>query len=231
MGAETGSQCPPAWSYEKQHSWGGACATGKMQSPIAVAVVDEKAATLSLPPLLFHYIPFIGRVLNTSRTLEVVIPAEAAESVDRARSSYVLREFHFHFPAEHKHGTVTHSGELHFVHQDKVTKRYFVVAVWIEAGKANPALDPIVGLARDLKGCQTSTASTKIDPAKILPDPFSYATYNGSLTTPPCTEGVTVVILDNVITASKEQIAVLSRGEKNARDVQPRGGRLIHRRN
>jgi carbonic anhydrase len=219
-------QCPPAWDYQHQSSWGGECAAGHAQSPIVIA----KASTKELPPLRFRYAPFAAPVLNTSRTTEVEVPHGTVERLQQGKATYELLQFHFHFPAEHLEGGVAHAGELHLVHRDPTTKKLHVVAIWIDRGATNAALAPIVMLATNLAGCKTSAKSATINPALLLPDTSSYETYTGSLTTPPCTEGVTFILLGNTITASAEQIAALSRGEVNARAAQPVGARKVYLR-
>ncbi len=225
--AAAAATCPPTWTYQNQAAWGGECPTGKYQSPIDIGprvVVDRR-----LPPIHFNYKPFALSVLNTARYYEVVEPKESAVEIDG--HSYELEQFHFHFPSEHRVYGVSLSGELHLVHEHGGTK--VVVGVFIiesKNRKANPALEPIVKLARQTAACDTKRSPETFDPIVLIPKGAAYTTYDGSLTTPGCDGGVRWYVLTTPIYASRDQIRALAADGKSARrPVKPLNGRVPRR--
>jgi carbonic anhydrase len=117
---------------------------------------------------------------------------------------YELVQFHFHHPSEHLLSGKKFDMELHFVHRSEAG-RLAVLGVFIQPGAANAALGPIwaampaeAGPARD--------AGAVVRPAALLPATRGYFRYTGSLTTPPCSEGVLWTVYKDPIEASPDQI-------------------------
>lgn len=223
-----GSSCVP-YDYNGQSQWGGLCATGTAQSPIAVATTTQK----SLELLEFHYSRLTAGVQNTSNNIQVNLPSTTNQYLLVAgRTRYPLLQFHFHFPSEHTVSGTAYAGELHLVHNDPGTGNPTVVAVFIEtSGTDNDGLAPIITAASGL-ACTSPQAAAAIDASLLLPDStWGYLTYNGSLTTPDCTGPVRWIILGNTITASQAQIDALKILPDNARDPQPLNGRTVYVQN
>lgn len=223
-------QCPPKWNYSGTTApeyWGGlntdwiACSTGMHQSPIAPRAFDT--LNNDLPLLDVTLTPSTFDVKNTSYTLEVSNLAPAW-TINWGGRRATLKQFHFHRPAEHYDpvGKVRPDAEIHFVFKEDNADRYIVLAAWVMKGAANDALAKI--LAPNPVSCQAPKHSDQtIKITELLKNPNHYATYNGSLTTPPCTENVTFILTLESITASQDQLTALTilplpRG--NARPLQ-----------
>lgn len=226
--AAADGRCPAKWGYgpnDGPAQWGSLdpawriCSTGLQQSPLDVKNFDARRD--DLPPLTF---PGNARfyVENSGHDLEIRMPAgerDLWKLVRRGLPTLTLERFHFHVPAEHYDKGKQHAGEVHFVFNDGA--RAVVVAVWITPGAANPALTKILALKPPNKCTHSPTSRDPISMADFrLVNPDHYATYNGSLTTPPCSENVTFIILLDPITASPEQIKMLQLIPNNARPLQ-----------
>jgi len=137
-----------------------------------------------------------------------------------------LLQFHFHVPAEHRDGS-TPIGEIHFVFR-MTSGRLLVLAVWIDEGQENGALQKIID-AKPTASCATGTTASELSIAQLLPSNRNhYARYEGSLTTPPCDENVTWIIELEPIHATKAQVEKLRVGTSaNARPTQPLNGRTV----
>jgi carbonic anhydrase len=178
------------------------CATGIAQSPIDINSLARRDDTLAR--LTFGGGASTFRVKNTGNNLKVYLTNPW--TLTSFTPAATLEEFHFHVPAEHLDRGYRHAGELHFVF--KTATKAYAVAVWIDAGPANNAIASV--LANKPPACQTSGTSTQtVIIGGLLVNPQHYATYSGSLTTPPCSEPVAFLITLNPITASPAQIAGL----------------------
>lgn len=218
----------PHWAYEGHDGpavWGGIspafrqCAAGRQQSPIDLDLTA--AAHVKLPPLELHYGPARVIEVDNGHTVEDRVPR--GEYVVHRDTHYELEQFHFHHPSEHTLDGVRFPLEVHLVHR-AATGHLLVIGVLVEDGAEHPALEalfhrlPRVG----------ESVTTNVDPSGLLPDDRHYASYEGSLTTPPCTEGVRWIVLTHPIEASGRQIAQFSaRYPHNNRPVMPRHGRDI----
>jgi carbonic anhydrase len=147
------------------------------------------------------------------RAIRVDCPSGSHAEIDGIR--YVLAQFHLHCPSEHTFGGSHTPAALHLVHQS-AAGGLAVVAVMLVTGQANPAVGALVAA---LEGTE---ASGTIDPASLLPDDRAYVAYEGSLTTPPYTEGVAWRVLIHPVELSAEQLAALEAvHHDNNRPVQP----------
>ena len=225
---------PPHWSYSGENSperWGSlshlyaACSVGQRQSPIDI----RKTVHADLPDIEFAYKPVPLTIEDNGHSIKVET-GETGEAghivVDGDR--FELKHLHFHRPSEEKIDGKTYAMSAHLVHQAK-DGRLAVVAVLIEAGKKDHPLIRTLWNHLPLEKEKTVTRDdVRIDPAHILPAKRAYYTFMGSLTTPPCTEGVLWLILKTPIQLSKEQLAGFATVYKNnARPVQPVNGRTI----
>jgi len=218
------------WSYEGQQGpdhWSALsgdfsiCSQGKNQSPINLTKMIEA----KLSPLSFSY-GYGGKdVVNNGHTIQVTY--QKGSVLTLAGHHYELRQFHFHAPSENTIEGHSYPMEAHLVHADK-EGNLAVVAVMFKQGKANPTLEKIW---REMpkKMLQEKHLSQSVNAMGLLPKDKTYYRFNGSLTTPPCTEGVTWLVMKHYMTASKAQIEAFERtvGEPNNRPLQPINARVI----
>lgn len=193
-----------------------ACAVGIEQSPVAIR--SAAAAHTPLPPLMFDY--HTARVSVTHDGHAVLTTFKDSIGLAIKGVGYKLIQFHYHHPAEHSIDGRAAPIELHLVHQNAAGS-LAVVGVMFEPGAPNNVLASVMNAIG---------VDAVIDPSLLLPDDVDYFTYNGSLTTPPCSEGVKWIVLEQPMTASAEQIAALRKLiESNARPVQKLNDRLVQR--
>lgn len=222
------SQGAPHWSYDGKNgppTWGTldpkwrACMVGKAQSPIDI---EPRAGNAS--PIIFHYRPAPVTVRDNGHTLEVT-PAPG-NSIEIDGDSYRLVQFHFHMPSEHTIAGEHYPLELHLVHQDDDGK-LAVVAVMYDAGAESRALGAL--WSRWPRSQDADDHGKKpFDPSELLPETRTVYRYTGSLTTPPCSEGVLWNVMRRAMTDSKAHLDGFARHyPHNAREVQPRNDRRI----
>lgn len=214
----------PHWSYANQNAWAGVagtCGGGREQSPINLASASPMAETADLVP---HYLTMRGRFVNNGHTLQFT-PAATA-TLDIGADHYNLAQFHFHSPAEHTLDRRAYPVELHFVHRNE-HGQLAVVGVFIEEGAENPAL---AALLEQMPRGEGDARATELDVnlMALLPPDRAYFAYAGSLTTPPCSEGVRWNVLRTPIQASAQQIAAMREAlGASARHVQPVNERTV----
>jgi carbonic anhydrase len=209
------------WSYAEQEEWGGECPNGSEQSPISLA---STTAQTDLPDLRPSFAEGSGQFINNGHTLQFTPSAPGATTI--GADSYDLVQFHFHGASEHKLDGVNYPLELHFVHKN-AAGQLAVVGVFIGDGDSNPALAALIAALPNEAGEEHAT-SPSVDPAALLPASMRYFAYAGSLTTPPCSEGVRWNVLATPIFASHDQIQALTAalGSSN-REVQPLNTRVL----
>jgi carbonic anhydrase len=221
------------WSYDGEGGpadWGrmkpefAACSVGKRQSPIDI----REGIKLSLDPVTFDYKPTSFKVQDNGHTIQVNLPA--GNSIDVMGERYELVQFHFHRPSEESIDGRRFDMVAHFVHKS-LEGRLAVVAVLIERGSAQGQLQQVWNNLPLEKG-DTVNARGTLDLERLLPADRGYFTYMGSLTTPPCSEGVLWMVMKQPVQASSEQLGVFARlYPMNARPVQSASGRLIKESN
>ncbi len=142
---------------------------------------------------------------------------------------YKLLQLHFHTPSETLWHKQSYPAEIHFVHQGKDGK-VAVVAVFVKGGAENAALKVILDNVPKESAQEVAVPNERIFPAELLPVDKRYYTFAGSLTTPPCSEGLKWIVLSTPITASPAQILKIRQvaGGANARPAQPLNNREIH---
>lgn len=212
------------WSYQGDDGpshWGGLCSSGKNQSPVDL----RDAVKARLAPLSFKYDSLAQDVLNNGHTVQVTYAPGSTLTVDSHQ--YQLKQFHFHAPSENLLDGKHFPLEAHFVHAD-ADGNLAVVAVFFEGGAANAALEKL-GKDLPLRAGDKHDLDVKIAAAELMPKARDYYRFSGSLTTPPCSEGVNWLVLKHPITASEKQIEQLhaAMGHDNARPVQPLNARII----
>jgi carbonic anhydrase len=217
----SGATGPEKWST-LEHDF-GSCALGKTQSPIDIRDVEAREA--DLPAIDFAYQASPLKIIDNGHTIQVNYAPGSFISVGGRR--YELVQFHFHKPSEEKLNGKGYDMVAHLVHKDSDDK-LAVVAVLLENGKTNPLIDTLWSHFPTQTNQETVVGSANIDVADLLPDNHAYYTFTGSLTTPPCTEGVTWLVLQHPSAVSAAQVARFgSLYPMNARPVQPVNGRAI----
>jgi carbonic anhydrase len=194
------------------------CVAGTRQSPIDL----PEAPAGRLLPLSFHYRPTPLEVENNGHTIEVAVTSKSYLRIGQER--YRLAQFHFHTPSEHRLHGEEFPMELHFVHRNELGE-LAVVGVFLREGAENPVLQKIWD---HIPAEGFSAYVEKIDPEDLLPENREYYRYAGSLTTPPCTEGVRWHVMEEPVEVSAEQIETFrDLFPHNARPLQPMNSRPV----
>ncbi len=225
-------QHAPHWSYEGEEGpehWGelsedfSMCSEGWNQSPINL-VNDVHA---NLPELKFEYYSSLVDEINNGHSIQQNIKPGSFVRIPERGLSYELKQFHFHSPSEHTVDGKSFAMEIHFVHSDE-NGELAVVGVLIDEGEEHPVLSQLWAFMPENPG-DTNQKPIGIEETNLLPPTREYYAYSGSLTTPPCTEGVSWVVLKTPIHASAEQIATFKNrvGQATNRPVQPIHARMI----
>lgn len=216
----------PHWGYGDQASWravskeAAACAVGGRQSP--VNLYDQPS--IDAPDLDFAYAGVEANFFNNGHTLQIAMPEGLALNAGGAVFSLV--QAHFHSPSEHQIEGESFGLEIHFVHKTR-EGRLGVVGVLFREGAENPALGALFSKIPARIG-EAEGVKVYFDPSAFLPADRTYFQYDGSLTIPPCTEGVLWRVMRDPIEASAAQIAAFKEvvGE-NARELQALNGRSV----
>jgi carbonic anhydrase len=213
-----GAGGPEHWAELKPEF--ATCARGTRQSPIDI----RDGIKVELDPVQFDYRPATFRVIDNGHTVRVEVGA--GNAIDVLGRHYELIEFHFHRPSEERVDGQAFAMVAHLVHK-AADGRLAVVAVLLEPGRAQPVVQSVWNNLPLDKG-EEVTPKVSIDLSGLLPEDRRYYTYMGSLTTPPCSEGVLWMVMRKPVTLSPEQIGVFARlYPMNARPIQQASGRLI----
>jgi len=217
-----GSGGPERWGRMKPEF--AKCSSGTRQSPIDI----REGIKVELDPVQFDYKPSAFKVLDNGHTIQVnVAPGNAIEVMGQR---FELVQFHFHRPSEERIDGKAFDMVAHLVHKN-LEGRLAVVAVLLEKGSAQPIVQSVWNNLPLEKGDEIA-ARTPIDLNRLLPAERGYFTYMGSLTTPPCSEGVLWMVMKQPVAISGEQIDIFARlYPMNARPIQSASGRLIKESN
>lgn len=210
--ATTVSAHPAHWSYEGETSpehWAEldklftTCSTGKTQSPINILpekVQDDE----SLSPIKVEYAPSPVSIINNGHTIQVNLKNQD-NRITLEGKTYILQQFHFHLPSEHEVDGKHADMELHFVHKSE-DETLAVLSVLITKGSENVELKKLWSVLPSEESEQEVPVEGVFDMNQLLPTDLYSFRYQGSLTTPPCTEGVQWIVLENPVQWSDEQI-------------------------
>ena len=217
-----GPSGPAAWARLQPEF--AKCGGGLRQSPIDI----RDGIAVQLDPVKFDYHPSAFRVIDNGHTVQVnVAPGNTIEVMGRR---FELQQFHFHRPSEEHVAGRQFDMSAHLVHRD-AEGRLAVVAVLLERGGAQPVVQSVWNNLPLEKG-EELAAPAPIDLQQLLPADRGYYTYMGSLTTPPCSEGVLWMVMKQPVPVSAEQVGIFSRlYPMNARPVQSAAGRMIKESN
>ena len=223
----------PHWSYQGElgpKAWGGIkpdflkCANGTRQSPIDI----RAGIAVDLEPIQFDYRASNFRVVDNGHTVQVNL--DAGNAIVAAGRRWELVQFHFHRPGEERIDGKSFEMSLHLVHKD-AEGRLAVVALLLERGTAQPVVQTVWNNLPLEKNDEVSTRSV-LDLNHLLPPDRGYYTYMGSLTTPPCSEGVLWMVMREPVPVSNAQIDIFARlYPMNARPLQQASGRMIKQSN
>ena len=220
------------WAYEGEagpQAWGrlkpefNLCAIGKRQSPISI----DEGTTLQGPaePIQFSYVPSNGTVVNNGHTIQIDIQGDNAITV--RGSKYRLLQFHFHTPSEEQINFKRFPMVAHLVHRN-TEGQLAVVAVLLDVGVASALIDKVWTYMPLDAGDRVRMPNELLNLAELLPTDQRYYQFMGSLTTPPCTEGVLWMVLKAPMTISKAQLKLFSQlYPNNARPIQPLNARPV----
>lgn len=217
------------WGYEGETGpeyWGALseefalCESGRAQSPIDLA----GATAVELVGIEFNYGESAGHIVNNGHTIQINV-AEGSDIVYNG-IRYDLLQFHFHHPAEHTIEGQAAPLEAHFVHQDRNSGNLAVVGIMLNEGVEENETWAAVFDQLPQEAGASPAAGVILNLADFLPERRAYTTYQGSLTTPPCSEIVRWLILDEAVVVSVAQIeAFAALYEGNARPTAPLGER------
>jgi len=218
----SGDTGPSRWSaLEADYK---SCGLGKLQSPIDIR--DGIAKKGALPVIAFDYKPSPLTIIDNGHTVQVDYAPGSFITVQGKR--YELVQFHFHKPSEEKINGKSTDMVAHLVHKD-ADGNLAVVAVLLKTGQPNKLVEILWKNLPPTKEKETTVAGVQVNATDLLPpNKAAYYTFTGSLTTPPCSEGVTWFVLKSPAAISKSEVARFAQMyPMNARPTQPLNGREI----
>lgn len=200
------------------------CEKGEMQSPIQIKNKNVLSQQTPAIEIFYGEEPFILK--KQGYTLEAVSKLRVSYiTIDK--KPYKLDSFHFHVPSEHQIDYQRYDMELHLVHKNNKGK-IAVIGVLIEAGKENEMVEELWNFLQDDRLKDKEIESIHL--LSLIPEQRSAFYYSGSLTTPPCTEGVHWIVFESPIDFSNKQIASFYQVYGyNSRPLQPINGRDIYK--
>jgi carbonic anhydrase len=228
-------EAAPHWSYSGEHGpthWGdvapedAVCGSGKSQSPINLSSGTAKAGKNGA--FKINYEAGAVALLNNGHTVQADI-SDSADTVSFDGATYTLAQFHFHTPSEHTVDGKYYPLEIHFVNKD-TQGHIAVVGVLVKAGAENKLLAPVFSsLPSSATPAGTHAGKpVQVDIAAVIPKDHKAYVYAGSLTTPPCTEGVHWIVLAQPIEMSSGQIEAFKKiFHDNHRPIQKASGREV----
>ncbi|HTT42176.1 MAG TPA: carbonic anhydrase family protein [Steroidobacteraceae bacterium] len=221
----------PHWSYSGDTGparWGdlepdyATCGVGTRQSPIDI----RDATPAKLPPIEFDYKPVPLTVVDTGHSMQVNAPAGSG-GITVGADHYDLVQVHFHYPSEERIAGKRYALVAHLVHKN-AQGELAVVAVLIRNGNENALLRQVFDNFPPPGEKEHSVPGATLDFTQLLPRNRGYYTFEGSLTTPPCSEHVRWLVLKRQMQASRGQIVQFAgRYPNNARPTQPTNGRKL----
>jgi len=224
------AESTPHWAYEGKggpDNWGelsdtfSTCKTGKYQSPIDI----RHPFDATLPPLILDFHTAAEKLVNNGHTLQVTAGDEDEFRLDD--TTFILRQYHFHTPSENRINGKSFPLEAHFVHASE-DGDIAVLAVIFEVGPENTALSPLLARLPKEKNHEVSI-DKRFDLRPLFPADLHYYRFSGSLTTPPCTEGLRWLVMKNTVNLSEKQLETFKQAleHSNNRPLQPLNGRVI----
>ncbi len=221
------------WSYEGDSgpaNWSkinvdwAKCGNGSRQSPIDI----RDGMKVELEQISFDYHPSSFNVVDNGHTVQVGV--SGGNYITVQNRMFELQQFHFHRPSEERINGKAFEMVVHLVHRD-AEGRLAVLALLLERGAPQATIQTVWNNL-PLEKFETMQPTILLDPAEMLPVRRDYYTYMGSMTEPPCSEGVLWLVMKQPVQASPAQMALFSRlYPLNARPIQPGNGRIIKESN
>jgi carbonic anhydrase len=197
------------------------CGSGKAQSPVDI----PSTAPVNSSGLKLNYQPSGLNVVNNGHSIQANLDAGSTLELDG--KVYELQQVHMHAQSEHDVAGKPYPAEAHFVHEAADGSRV-VVGVFLTLGAENAAWAPFFANVPAAEGPVTTVAGATLKPADMLPAQQTYYRYDGSLTTPACTEGVKWLVMNTPVQVSEAQLASFTQEyHDNFRPVQPLNGRVF----
>lgn len=220
----------PHWNYESPiwQDLGYTDCGGTVQTPINI----ETAKTIKssdLSNVTFDYSAFDIKIVDNGHTVQVNRDPAKTNKMIVDGVTYDFLQFHYHTHSEHEIDGVSDDMEIHLVHQDPITGNLAVIGVMLNANGTTPNVF-IESYLESFPSTQNTevVTTTSINLNDLLPTNHNYFTYTGSLTTPPCSQGLKWILLKEKVNLSEEQLHIFEeRHEINARPIQPLNGRLV----
>ena len=220
----------PEWDYENPN-WqnnGYTDCGGRVQTPINILTANTIQSS-QLSDVIFNYNPFNMKIVDNGHTVQVISDNTITNSISIDGVTYNFLQFHYHTHSEHEINGITDQMEIHLVHQDPITSNLAVIGLMINATSAtdNTFIQSYLQNFPSEEDVEVAT-STSLNLNALLPTNRNYYTYTGSLTTPPCSQGLKWIILKEKIAISLNQLnAFQERHDINARPIQPLNGRIV----
>lgn len=220
----------PEWNYDSAGpaKWGGIeqayriCATGDQESPVDL----RDGIPARVAPVRLDWKSGKFAVENNAHTIEAKVPLGSFVMIGAER--FDLTQFHFHLPSEHAVSGKRSAMEAHFVHLHK-DGRIVVLATLLEPGGHNEAFSAVMKVAPSKAGGEVPTDSV-VDPRQMVPASLDSWRYEGSLTTPPCSQIVTWVVFARTVAVAQSDIDAFRKiFPMNARPLQPLNRRYLLR--
>jgi carbonic anhydrase len=195
------------------------CGRGKEQAPLDIKGPFLKVK-FSIAP---DYKPGPLRILNNGHTIQVNVNPGSKMRIDGV--PYELLQFHFHRPSEEAVNGKRQAMVIHFVHKNS-DGELAVLGVLLQMGNDNPGIQTLWTHAPAEESTEQQPDGVVFNPGQLLPRETEFYHYDGSLTTPPCTEKVKFFILRNMVNISADQVKQFP-FKMNARPLQPLNERVI----
>jgi len=207
IGPKNWGALDPAWKT---------CETGTIQSPVDLS---QQRTWMALP---IDYVEAEGEIFNNGHTVEVELLQNNGNTLTLDGIEYPLVQYHFHTASEHRVLGRGYDMEMHLVHKT-ADGQYAVIGVFLQRSASSGALAPIFATLPDIAVENVKYPLPTFNPAAFLPSTTAHYRYLGSLTTPPCSEGVKWIVMRDPVTVSDEDLAQLAgQVSFNARYVQRR---------
>ncbi len=227
----TGEQAK--WSYSGDTGpshWGdlsaeySTCKQGKNQSPVNIS----NAIKARLPGIKFDYAMLVPEnIVNNGHTIQVNIRSGGAITLDDEK--FILKQFHFHTPSENMIDHTAYPLEIHFVHANEKNELAVVSILYQPGTMDNLALIPLIKNMPMNAGDSNRLAAKDTELFERNKSVKNYFRFNGSLTTPPCTEGVRWIVMQSRPGLSRRQLNAFQQALKhpNNRPIQPLNARIV----
>jgi carbonic anhydrase len=220
----------PHWDYENPiwQNEGYTDCGGTVQTPINI-ITASTIQSAQLSEVIFNYNPFNMKIVDNGHTVQVNTDNSSINNMSIDGVTYNFLQFHYHTHSEHEINGNTDQMEIHLVHQDPITSNLAVIGIMINATSAtdNTFIQSYLQNFPSEEDVEVAT-STSLNLNALLPADRNYYTYTGSLTTPPCSQGLKWIILKEKMAVSSSQLnAFEERHGINARPIQPLNGRIV----